>query len=89
MDRYATVTEMMRDTWLVQLVQKIFQQQEMKTHIDACTARCYTTSHQTVLIGGNQIWNTTKRNDTTDLDVGEEEEFNISKGQEETKQEEN
>ena len=55
MDRYATVTEMMRDTWLVQLMQKIFHQQEMKTHIN-----------QTILIEGNQIWNTTKSNDTTD-----------------------
>ena len=33
MGRYVTITEIMRDTWLVQLMQ-IFQQQEMKLHVD-------------------------------------------------------
>ena len=35
MGRYVTITEIMRDTWLVQLMQIIQQQEEMKPHVDA------------------------------------------------------
>ena len=68
---------------------KNIQQQDMKTHIDACTARYYTTSIKQYSQRGIRSRTPQRAMIQQIIDVEEEEEFNASKGQEETEQEEN